>query len=164
MLSLGHRRIAAVLGPANVCKVTSYLAGIKHAMAAYGLELPDSHWQFGSYDVLDRQGLSTLMKTHPSVSALICMNDNLALAAIGALTEMGFSVPRDISVSGFGNASFSALMHPQLTTQDEKGAIIGTQAMELLMSMMDNKTTNPKVNLAFDLIVRETTAPPSRGD
>jgi DNA-binding LacI/PurR family transcriptional regulator len=161
LVLLGHKNIAVTMGPEIVCKVTSYLAGIRSFLEGAGIELPEPNVRFGSYESFDVGWLAALMKKRPRPTALICINDQIALAAIGALMEMGLSVPRDISVTGFGNSVFSALMHPQLTTLDEKGKLIGMQTMNMLAAMMDGKETSRKINLTFDLIARETTAPPS---
>src|SRR5690606_27250058 len=51
-----------------------------------------------------------------SVTAILCGNDDLALAALRAAHQAGREVPGDLSIVGFDNAPFSAYTTPALTT------------------------------------------------
>lgn len=55
-------------------------------------------------------------KTRPS--ALICVNDHLAIATLSILHRHGIRVPHDLSVIGYDNTSESAFTIPSLTTID----------------------------------------------
>lgn len=48
--------------------------------------------------------------------SIICMNDEMAFAAIDFCSEIGLNIPRDITVVGFDNLRLSDCCNPTLTT------------------------------------------------
>lgn len=62
-------------------------------------------------------GALLAQKTMPT--AIIAMNDEIALGAIQALREKGFRVPEDISVTGFDNLEVARELHPTITTVEQ---------------------------------------------
>ena len=61
-------------------------------------------------------------------TAIICVNDIMAVGALRELRERGLRVPQDISVTGFDNVKLSEFCSPALTTvhipRDRIGHII----------------------------------------
>ena len=49
-------------------------------------------------------------------TALVCANDNLALAVYRAAGALGLAIPRDLSVTGFDDIDLAPLLSPPLTT------------------------------------------------
>ena len=55
---------------------------------------------------------------HParSLTAIVCVNDVMAVGALRELRERGIRVPQDVSVTGFDNVKLSEFCYPALTT------------------------------------------------
>jgi DNA-binding LacI/PurR family transcriptional regulator len=56
-----------------------------------------------------------------------------AIRVVGALEQAGYLVPQDISVIGFDDLPYAAMMHPPLSTLHVDSAMIGRQSIALLL-------------------------------
>lgn len=113
----GHRRIAYLRGRDNYDGNERYAAFLE-AMAAAGLPVdPDlvMDGQFSSklaYNCVYCM-MSSLRAAPPD--AILCANDEMAFGCIQALNDLGYSVPRDVSVVGFDDLGADTCT-PPLTT------------------------------------------------
>jgi DNA-binding LacI/PurR family transcriptional regulator len=113
--SLGHRRLGFVghhtaLGPIN-----ERLKTVLDAMARIpALEVRSA----AAADTLEggRQAARTLLSSDFRPTAIVCVNDIMAVGALRELRERGIRVPRDMSVTGFDNVKLSEFCYPSLTT------------------------------------------------
>jgi LacI family transcriptional regulator len=69
-------------------------------------------------------------------TALICINDFVAVAAIAECRTLGLSVPSDISVTGFGDWQMAELVTPALTTVHSNPVLIGELTSRNLLSRL----------------------------
>lgn len=101
---LGHRRIGAVLGPANTSTAQLREVALRSSLAVHGLSLDNAYVRRGLYDtgVGDEQVTSLLEMQHPP-TLIFCGNDVVAFGALNAAKRMGFDVPGDVSIIGFDN-------------------------------------------------------------
>ncbi|WP_100447056.1 LacI family DNA-binding transcriptional regulator [Glycomyces xiaoerkulensis] len=98
-----------------------------------------------------------------TVTAILCGNDDLALAAIRAAHLIGRDVPGDLSIVGFDNTPFAAYMTPALTTVNQDFEAVGRGAFELLRHRLDGSVPKPKPCWPSpELIVRDSSGPPKR--
>ena len=71
------------------------------------------------------------------VTAVVCSHDLIAIGVLRALWEMGVSVPADVSVIGFDDVQWSAVVSPGLTTIRQPFAELAQQAVEVLLDRME---------------------------
>ncbi|MFJ9629652.1 LacI family DNA-binding transcriptional regulator [Streptomyces sp. NPDC101175] len=74
----------------------------------------------------------------PSVTAVLCGNDDLALGVLRALHHAGRAVPGDVSVIGFDDAPHSAFVTPSLTTVRLDFGGLGRAAFDLLRAQLEH--------------------------
>jgi DNA-binding LacI/PurR family transcriptional regulator len=98
----------------------------------------------------------------PSVTAILCGNDDLALGVMRAAREAGRDIPGDLSVVGFDDSPTSAYLNPSLTTVRLDFEGLGRACFGLLHRRLDPQNA-PAVPAWSEpeLIVRESSAPPS---
>ena len=125
--SMGHRRLGfvghhAVLGPIN-----ERLKTVMDAVARFpSMEVRTA----ADTDTLEggRLAARALLSSGYQPTAIICVNDIMAVGALRELRERGIRVPQDISVTGFDNVKLSEFCYPALTTvhipRDRIGHII----------------------------------------
>lgn len=93
-----------------------------------------------------------------NVTALVVLDDILAIKVIQGLTERGITVPDDISVISFNNSVFASLIHPYLTTFDINIMQLGHRSVQKLLHLIaDPDDFREKVTVPFELKVREST-------
>jgi LacI family transcriptional regulator len=91
-------------------------------------------------------------------TCLIADLDNIALGAMRALKDAGYSIPGDVSVIGYGNTGVAAISEPPLTTTQIEMYESGRMAMSLLADRMRNphKTAIATTMVASHLVERES--------
>ena len=156
LVALGHERIGFVLGPRTNIDAADRQRGFRNGIKRYGLrvapEAGDGFTEASGYAAA-REMLSGSQRP----TAIACASDLSAIGAIKAARDFGLSVPRGLSVVGFGDFSVADYVSPSLTTIKQKRRALGRAAAEALMLLADGEDT-PGVVLDAEVIVRESTA------
>ncbi|MEM7346658.1 MAG: LacI family DNA-binding transcriptional regulator, partial [Chloroflexota bacterium] len=160
LIELGHRKIAFVRLP-----LTAKMAGVKRwlgyqeGMIEAGLPLrPD-------YIVDGHLGFETgvmawdkLRQLSDPPTAVMANDDLIAAGVINRCYHLGMHVPKELSVTGFGNYPIAQHISPALTTIGVPLEQLGTQAAELLLERLEDNSLPPrKPLLDYTLIIREST-------
>lgn len=90
------------------------------------------------------------------VSAIICCHDQMANAAIVHCQQLGYHIPKDISIIGFDDLPFCAYTSPPLTTVRQDRIQLGKSAYYALDSLM-NQIPIGTVLLHAQLVIRGST-------
>jgi DNA-binding LacI/PurR family transcriptional regulator len=131
LLGLGHQCVHYVAGPQTSLDAQEREAGWRAAMDAAGLAQPPvlrGDWSSRS-GYLAGQALAAV----PEVTAILCVNDQMALGVIRAMSEAGRPVPRDVSVVGFDDIPEAEFFGPPLTTVRQDFNELGRRALRLLV-------------------------------
>ena len=82
----------------------------------------------------------------------------VAIGAIKAIREAGYSIPEDISIVGFDDIPFSAVTMPALTTMRISRSQMGTLAVDLIRKRIKNLDwPGMHMHIGGKLIVRNST-------
>jgi DNA-binding LacI/PurR family transcriptional regulator len=160
LYSLGHRRLGFVghhslLGPIN-----ERVKVVLDSVARY----PDVEVHTAAdMDSLEggRRATRTLLSGHPGLTAIICVNDFMAVGAMREIRDQGLRVPEDISVTGFDNIKLAQFCFPALTSvhipRDQIGQIICD-------SLLSNEKTGLEHEILIDpeLVLRDSTGPAAK--
>ncbi len=164
LVGLGHKRIAFINGlmssKYSVERLTGYRKALKknHLPSHRELVVESDFTQEGGY-----QSMKKCLSLPQPPTAVLVINDYSAMGVLRAAKEMGFRVPEDISIVGFGDVPFASMVDPPLTTVREPFQRIGRDAADMLLKLIQRKRVAKKhVVLPVELIVRKSTAPPSR--
>jgi LacI family transcriptional regulator len=164
LLSLGHRRIAAITGPRGWIATEERLRGYHASLAAAGV-MPDPALVAESdfHATGGVQAALALLDRDPDdrPTAIFAFNDMLAIGALQAARQRGLRVPEDVSIVGFDDTAEASLVSPALTTVRQPLAEMGRMAVNLLIRLLAEQPFEAlHVELATKLTVRESTAPP----
>ena len=90
-------------------------------------------------------------------------NDLQALGVYQAARELRLHIPEDLSVVGFDDLPVAKWVGPPLTTIRQPLAQMAASAARLVLALARGEhPTQTRVELATELVVRESTAPPRR--
>jgi DNA-binding LacI/PurR family transcriptional regulator len=156
LISLGHRDIAHVAGPADAMDATERLRGWRDAMADHGLVAHrplEGDWTPGSGY---RIGTLLTRRTTP-FTAVFVANDQMALGCIHALGEQGIRVPDDVSVVGFDDIPEAEHFAPPLTTMRQDFRQLGTDILTAVLDVIEDRPVEPGLRLTPTLVVRRST-------
>ena len=162
LLSLGHRRIGAILGPADWMATTERLNGYRSALAAAGVLAARDLVVESDFSIESGEAAAAALLDLPErPTAIFGFNDNVAIGALRAAEARGLTVPDDLSVVGFDDSEQSGLVTPALTTVRQPLAEMGRMAVSLLLRLLDHQRVEAmNIELATRLVVRESTAAP----
>ncbi|WP_394238695.1 LacI family DNA-binding transcriptional regulator [Niallia oryzisoli] len=158
LIQLQHERIATITGPLHVVLGRDRLKGFQQAMTQYSLPLDQCLIQEGDFTLESgcNQMLKLLALENPP-TAVFAANDEMAMGAIKAIKSKGLKVPNDIAVVGFDDIKFASIFEPALTTISQPTFEIGEKAIELLISLINNKPIQKEQYILEDkLIIRES--------
>jgi LacI family transcriptional regulator len=144
LLAAGHREIHLIGAgpgpddwPAVSVAARQRLSGILSALREAGIE-PASGHEDTSW--LPQQGWDAvqrlLAQSDSPPRALVCFNDRLAFGAYQAIQEASLSIPDDVSVVSFDDASVAGWLRPGLTTFALPHRALGRRAVELLLELV----------------------------
>lgn len=167
LTDLGHKRIGFILDTVGRMKTSiPKLEGYKRALEHAGMEFQPSLLQeAGSYSFdAGYNGARHLLNRHPDMTAVLCINDPMALGAVAAAQDMNLEVPSDLSVVGYGAQGESDYFRPKLSTLEMPSAEIAQCAVEVLVEMRQSELVSmDPVTVSMSLIARESTGRTRRG-
>lgn len=166
IIKLGHKNIGYITGGPAFDPVTSdRLDGFRFALTEAGLSLPEEYvviadfcaWKTAASAVEKLMGL----KNPPT--AIVCESDALAYTAYQKLKELGYKIPKDVSITGFDDLPFPPYIDavkPKLTTVDVNLEQLGKTAVNVLLDIIENPSrTAYRHTLPAEIIVKETSGP-----
>lgn len=156
LVSLGHERIGFVCGPSTNFDAADRLHGFRNAVKAQKVRAAPEAGN-GFNEAAGYAATRQLLALPHRPTAIICASDLSALGTIKAAHDLGLSVPRGLSVVGFGNFSVADYMLPGLTTVCQSRIALGRAAAEHLIDLASG-TAISSVMLTAELIVRDSTA------
>ncbi|MDQ0614945.1 LacI family transcriptional regulator [Microbacterium sp. W4I4] len=162
LLSLGHRRIGFITGPIDQTCHQDRLDGYYSALGRAGVSSDPSLVREG--DSLVAGGAlrgGELLDLAERPTAIISSSDEQAYGVYQAARARGLAIPDDLSVVGFDDVELCQWVTPQLTTMRQPLEGMATEATRMAIAMSrDQGVANSRVQLASDLVIRESTAPP----
>jgi LacI family xylobiose transport system transcriptional regulator len=162
LVSLGHRRIAAVTMPPSLLFARARLSGFQAALEEVCLEV-DPTLVIATGSGRD-EGLAAglrLLSTDRPPTAIVASTDLQAIGLYEAARRQGMRVPEDLSIVGYDDVPAAEWLAPPLTTVRQPVVQMAEQASRMLFTLMSGRPL-PVTRLTLDvsLIERGSTAPP----
>lgn len=166
LIDLGHQRIAALGGSANITSSIDRVKGYRRAMIEAGLKNEAHRAYFTSFTIEGGYcAAQQALAEQPLPTAFFATNNFIAIGAMRLLKERGLSVPDDVSVVSFDDLPAAIVLDPFLTVIEQHAYEMGRQATQLLLNRLYGKgpTEPQEILIPTDLIIRRSSAPPRRG-
>jgi LacI family transcriptional regulator len=163
LIELGHRRIGFLAGRPDLVSARKREQGYRAALAEAGIELDPGLVRVGGFlPETSARPARELLTLADRPTAIFAANDLSAIEVLRAASDLGLSVPDDLSVVGFDNIPESALTDPPLTTVDQSIQSLGHEAVRLLIDLIEHRE-RPEgegpihITLPTQLVVRRST-------
>ncbi len=165
LIELGHKRVSIITyGPKDHIISLHRLTGYRQALELHGLPYDETLVQQANFTSQSGfHAMRALLALNDPPTAVFVTSDVVAVGAIDAAKQRGYSVPDDISFVGFDDLPLTNYLTPPLTTVRQPGIEIGRLAAETLLRQLNGETKVPSVLLDTTLVVRGSTAPPKLG-
>jgi LacI family transcriptional regulator len=159
LLSLGHRRIGLVYGVGGHELALDRLEPFRDSLHAASIPAePDLIVECGPSIKDGYQAAAQLLRLTPRPTAIIAINDLLAIGTIRAAADLGFRVPDDLSVISYDDVPMADYLVPRLTTVSKDALNLGRKAFEVLLARLQNPDLPQQhVRCPVRLIIREST-------
>lgn len=181
LIEAGHRRIGFVWGPPVSERPRRRRELIE--LAAQNLWTDGERLQ-GYLDALDDEGIvfdadlvmvgqkteehavaevSRMIALDDPPTALFCTENDAVTGALRALRGAGLRVADDVSLIGFDDSSWAAVMEPPLTMIEQPTLALGVRAAEVLLSVIDDDSApSARHTLGTRFVERASVASPRR--
>lgn len=161
LIASGHRRIGMIYGVAHDGMGLDRLTAYKVALQKAGLPGDDNLVEHcGTTLEEGYKATGRLLNRSPRPTAIVIINDLLAVGALRAAAERGLRVPEDISVASFDDIDLASYVNPPLTTVRMDAEELGRTSARLVFSRLVNPKLAPQdIHIASRLVIRSSTGP-----
>lgn len=161
LFGMGHRRIGLVYGVVNPCHADDRMEPYQASLKSAGLPVDDDLIVFTGPTIEDGfQAANRLLRLPNPPTAIIAINDLLAIGVLRAATDHGLRVPADLSIVGYDDIPLANYISPRLTTATKKISNRGQDAVRLVLERLQNPEKPYQVLYSPSrLIIRESTGP-----
>ena len=158
LLSLGHRRIGLIYGVDIPELAEDRLTPYQEVLKAAGLFDPALIAECGPTIEDGYQAALNLLKLPARPTALISINDLLAIGVLRAAGDLGLAIPGDLSLVGYDDIPMGKYLVPRLTTVSKDAFHAGQEIFKLLLArIQDPDLPRQRKSYRARFIIREST-------
>ena len=166
LIDAGHTSIGFIHGEEGSLLTRDRELGYQKAMSEAGLTVDDGWVTYGE---LTHAGVAKataqLLKHEHRPTAIICANDEMAIACLHNLRQAGLNVPEDMSVVGIDNIPAGEISCPPLTTVSQPKFEIGERVVKRLIQEINREPgeeiKQPEI-VEHRIVIRDSVAPPKQ--
>jgi LacI family transcriptional regulator len=167
LFELGHRKIAFINGPVRLSQCGDRRRGIRRASRAANLAPDESivEYTLDSLTAFEQAEsiVDQILALEDRPTGVVCVNDMVAFTVLRTLAKRRVRVPRDISVVGYDDVAFGAMISPALTSIRQPKYELGRAAAELLIAeTVDPQHGHGDIRFEPELIERQSTTARAR--
>lgn len=168
LLSMGHRQIAFATTPLNRWTRNQMYLGYRDALASRNIPWDDKMLYEDRTEQTDDSAdpelqigqhiAAAFLQDGCPATAILCVNDMVAIGVMSYLQKMGVRVPEDVSVMGFDDIPLAPIVSPALTTVRYPASDTGRLAAIMLTDMLQNPESEMTVSMGLtpQLVLRES--------
>jgi LacI family transcriptional regulator len=159
LYDLGHRKMAFVSHDSSLGPISIREKAFRKAVSRHTSEV---QWTIAANVDSPEGGRSAaldILNSGFKPSAILCVNDFMAIGVLGALRERGLRTPEDVSVTGFDNIKLSEFCSPLLTTLHIPRESIGHMVFESLTPDAAKARAGREVVVNPEFVLRDSTGP-----
>ncbi|MGO2474317.1 LacI family DNA-binding transcriptional regulator [Vibrio casei] len=154
ILKQGHENIAFIRGLSDSSTGIQRLCAYKDTLKKHGIEVNQERivaakWTPESGYLAAKK----LVKSGVDFTAVLAGNDDMALGAMKAFMELGYHLPKDISIAGFDNSKMGAFLTPSLTSVSVP---LEKMIQKGILILLEEYQSAQKVSTEGCLIIRDS--------
>jgi LacI family transcriptional regulator len=163
LIRQGRKNIAHLAGPENLMISSSRQKGYLQALDDFGIPVQQNLIVTAGLTIEEgSQAIRKMLADGQRPDALFAANDPVAIGALKALKEEGFTIPDDVAIIGFSDEPITSLIDPPMTTVAQPGYEMGKLATNMLLQQIEQKDDEElliqKKELRTELVIRKSTS------
>ncbi|HHY81874.1 MAG TPA: LacI family transcriptional regulator [Clostridiales bacterium] len=157
LVSLNHEKIAFIGGYMDIQPTMRRLKTMWSAMAKYGIQFNPDWFIEDDFSVqAGKDSMEKLLQMKERPTAVICVNDLVAVGALHTAVRMGLKVPEDISIVGFDNTYLTEWVMPEITSVDIQPKQLGRMAVEVMIGHLEGREVPKDIVFDSQLVIRDS--------
>lgn len=161
LLKNGMKRIGMMtISPSHLSSISEREEGYKKALSKNGIDIDKNlirEIPFSAIKTSVKKELESLLSAPHRIDALFTANNNLAVAVIEAMNDLGLRIPHDVALISFDDIDLFKLTNPGITAVAQPVEEIGKTAFNLLLDQINKvEIKKTKVVLPVDLVIRRS--------
>lgn len=163
LLDCGRKNIGHISGPLSWWEADERKRGWREMLSNAGFITSENRCAEGNWSSSSgEQAFIQLLESFPEMDGVFVANDQMALSVLREAYRRGIRVPEELAVIGFDNIPESAYFHPSLTTIAQDLQLLGEQAVQNIVEMIQARQENRpstarSIFIQPTLVIREST-------
>lgn len=131
---------------------------IQESLGRHGIGFNDKWFIEDDFSVqAGKDSMEKLLRMSDRPTAVICVNDMVAVGALHTATKMGVKVPEEMSIAGFDNTYLTECVVPEITTVDLQPKKLANTAIETMIKHLEGNMTDKKeIMIKTQLVLRDS--------
>ncbi len=153
----GRRKINMMAGVEGDHFSDERIAAYKQVLAENNIPFEEKRLGYGEFwDRPAREVTRQFMKDSDKPDAIVCANDNMAIAVCDELIKLGYRVPEDVVVTGFDGVRRCLFKKPSLSTVEPDYHSEAKKLLELIKENENTPDSEATASVEFLLKLRES--------
>ncbi len=146
LLDCGRKKIGHISGPLDWWEAQERKRGWYETLKKAGFEALEPRCVEGNWSSSSgERAFIQLLESFPDMDAVFVANDQMALSVLREACRRGIKIPEQVAVIGFDNIPESAYFYPSLTTISQDLQLLGEQAIQNVVEMIQARQGNQSV-------------------
>jgi DNA-binding LacI/PurR family transcriptional regulator len=158
LIKKGHRKIGMIKPMSPYTSVDMRSDGFIAAMQEHGLRVQDEWIVESTFGVENAYEATGRLLNQSDVTAVVAVDDLMAIGALQYANDNGFAVPEDIAITGFDDIPITSYVSPKLTTVAQPIEEMAKAATKQLIRRIENRRSKNR-DIVFKpmLVERDST-------
>lgn len=162
LLEKGRKRVGHISGPMSWWEAEERKRGWCETLENAGLNVSDQYCTEGNWSSASGElAFQQLLEKYPYMDSVFVGNDQMALGVLREAHRLGIRMPEQLAVVGFDNLPESAHFYPSLTTISQDLQLLGEEAVQRTVEMIQARQNNQIISaqswfIQPNLVVRES--------
>ena len=156
LINMGHTQIGFVGDPVSYLIDKKRYEGYKKALEEVGIEVDDNHLFITDATFTSGYNIGEEI-INGNVSSIVCSGDILAIGIMKKIKELGYDIPKDLSIIGFDDIQDANFVYPGLTTVKQDIGEKGYRSAQIIIDVLENsRKGRVNINLESSLVIRDS--------
>jgi LacI family transcriptional regulator len=157
LADLGHQHIGILGGSAHISVTRNRQEALREALQHLGLPVREDWFINEGFSIESGvKALELMLELSEQPSAVIAINDLVALGILKAARQHHIDVPRQLSLVGFDNVYLAEVSTPELTTVSHDYAALGQTIVDTIIQRMNGEAVSEVITIPMQLVVRNS--------
>lgn len=157
LYELGHRHIEMIGGVPGNMTTDIKLDAFREVLADHDLPTDYARTIPGRWSVEDGMScMETLLERAELPTALIAINDLLAIGVMLKAQACGLKIPEDFSLIGIDDIYWAGIFRPHLTTISQNYTQLGPTAVDVIADLCQDESVEKEIEVPTHLVLRDS--------